>query len=164
MAEINVVTMQTPLGPMTAEAVGGSLCRLGFTDSIAPRTEGKLSPILRYTVEWVHAYFAGSAPEWTRPLAPSGTPFQRKVWDALRRVPYARTTSYLSLSKELGDELAIRAVAAANGKNPIAIIVPCHRVIGSDGSLTGYAGGLHRKKALLELELGVSSPDLWGNR
>ena len=164
MAEINVVTMQTPLGPMTAEAVGGSLCRLGFTDGISPRTEGALSPLLTYTVEWVRSYFAGSAPEWTRPLAPSGTPFQRKVWDALRRVPYGRTTSYLSLSRELGDELAIRAVAAANGKNPIAIIIPCHRVIGSDGSLTGYAGGLHRKKALLELELGVSSPDLWGNR
>jgi len=155
--------MQTPLGPMTAEAVGGSLCRLGFTDSISPQTEGALSPVLVHTVEWVRAYFAGTDPEWTRPLAPSGTPFQRKVWDALRRVPYGRTTSYLALSKELGDELAIRAVAAANGKNPIAIIIPCHRIIGSDGSLTGYAGGLHRKKALLDLEHGVSSPDLWGN-
>lgn len=147
---------------MTAEAVGGSLCRLGFTDGVRQDQQGPLSPILQATSDWVAAYFAGKNPVWARPLAPSGTAFQRKVWEALRRIPYGRTTTYQALARDLGDVLAIRAVAAANGRNPIALIVPCHRVIGSDGSLTGYAAGLHRKKALLDLEQGVVAPDLWG--
>ncbi|NJW55210.1 methylated-DNA--[protein]-cysteine S-methyltransferase, partial [Salinimicrobium oceani] len=85
-------------------------------------------------------------------LNPQGTEFQKKVWQALLNIPYGRTASYMELSKEIGDPLAIRAVAAANGKNPLWILIPCHRVIGSDGSLTGYAGGLWRKKWLLEHE------------
>ncbi|MDB4292924.1 methylated-DNA--[protein]-cysteine S-methyltransferase, partial [Maribacter sp.] len=85
-------------------------------------------------------------------LNPMGTDFQKKVWDALLEIPFGKTHSYMQLSKTLGDPKAIRAVAAANGKNPLWIIVPCHRVIGSDGSLTGYASGLHRKKWLLEHE------------
>ena len=85
-------------------------------------------------------------------LNPQGTELQKKVWQALVKIPFGKTTSYLELSKTLGDVKAIRAVAAANGKNPLWIVIPCHRVIGSDGSLTGYAGGLHRKKWLLEHE------------
>ena len=100
----------------------------------------------------VNEYFDGKREVFTLDLNPEGTDFQKKVWDALLTIPFGKTTSYLELSKTLGDVKAIRAVAAANGKNPLWIIVPCHRVIGSDGSLTGYAGGLHRKQWLLEHE------------
>jgi len=98
------------------------------------------------------AYFKGELKDFELQINPQGTDFQKKVWKKLLEIPYGTTTSYLRLSKDLGDEKAIRAVATANGKNPLWIIVPCHRVIGSDGSLTGYAGGLHRKKWLLDLE------------
>ena len=85
-------------------------------------------------------------------LNPNGTPFQKKVWNKLLDIPYGKTCSYLDMAKALGDPKVIRAAASANGKNPISIVIPCHRVIGSDGSLTGYASGLHRKKWLLDLE------------
>lgn len=98
------------------------------------------------------AYFKGELKDFELQINPQGTDFQKKVWKKLLEIPYGTTTSYLKLSKDLGDENAIRAVASANGKNPLWIIVPCHRVIGSDGSLTGYAGGLHRKQWLLDLE------------
>ena len=94
-------------------------------------------------------------------LNPQGTDFQKRVWQALLNVPYGKTNSYLELSKTLGDVKAIRAVAAANGKNPLWIVIPCHRIIGSDGSLTGYAGGLHRKKWLLEHESPVKQQSLF---
>ncbi|NNE75686.1 MAG: methylated-DNA--[protein]-cysteine S-methyltransferase, partial [Pricia sp.] len=97
-------------------------------------------------------YFKGERQHFDLRLKPTGTDFQQRVWKFLLDIPYGKTLSYLELSKKLGDTKAIRAVAAANGKNPIWIVVPCHRVIGSDGSLTGYAGGLHRKKWLLEHE------------
>jgi methylated-DNA-[protein]-cysteine S-methyltransferase len=97
-------------------------------------------------------YFEGSRKEFQLDLNPEGTAFQKRVWQALQDIPFGKTASYLELSKTLGDIKAIRAVAAANGKNPLWIVIPCHRVIGSDGALTGYAGGLHRKKWLLEHE------------
>ncbi|MGR7812855.1 methylated-DNA--[protein]-cysteine S-methyltransferase [Lacinutrix undariae] len=97
-------------------------------------------------------YFAGNRQQFNLKLNAKGTDFQQRVWKQLAEIPYGKTTSYLELSKQLGDVKAIRAVANANGKNPLWIITPCHRVIGSDGSLTGYAGGLHRKKWLLEHE------------
>ena len=100
----------------------------------------------------LEAYFKGTLKNFDLKLNPQGTDFQKKVWKKLLEIPYGTTTSYLQLSRQLGDEKAIRAVASANGKNPLWIIIPCHRVIGSDGSLTGYAGGLPRKKWLLELE------------
>lgn len=100
----------------------------------------------------LNEYFNGERKQFSLKLNLKGTVFQERVWDALLTIPYGKTTSYLQLSKQLGDVKAIRAVANANGKNPLWIIVPCHRVIGSDGSLTGYAGGLHRKKWLLEHE------------
>lgn len=100
----------------------------------------------------LNEYFEGTRKQFNLKLNPQGTDFQKKVWDELEQIPYGKTRSYLELSKQLGDVKAIRAVANANGKNPLWIIVPCHRVIGSDGSLTGYAGGLHRKKWLLDLE------------
>ncbi|WOD45218.1 methylated-DNA--[protein]-cysteine S-methyltransferase [Hwangdonia lutea] len=142
---------------------------LGFTkimgddDGIASVTvlnskasEEKITDIIPVELEdcviQLHEYFEGSRKQFNLNLNPKGTDFQQKVWKALEQIPYGKTLSYLDLSKQLGDVKAIRAVANANGKNPLWIIVPCHRVIGSDGSLTGYAGGLHRKKWLLEHE------------
>ena len=139
---------------------------LGFTkiigdeDGIASVTvlnsEEKITDIIPIELEdcviQLHEYFEGSRKQFDLKLNPSGTDFQKKIWKLLEVIPYGKTTSYLDLSKQHGDVKAIRAVANANGKNPLWIIVPCHRVIGSDGSLTGYAGGLHRKKWLLEHE------------
>jgi methylated-DNA-[protein]-cysteine S-methyltransferase len=99
-------------------------------------------------------YFDGERDEFDVPLGMTGTPFQRRVWQALQRIPYGETTTYGELARRLGRPSASRAVGLANGRNPIAVIVPCHRVIGSDGSLTGYGGGVERKRLLLELEAG----------
>lgn len=112
----------------------------------------EVPPILKDAAIQLKEYFEGKRQEFSLKLNPVGTVFQKKVWNALLKVPFGKTLSYLELSKELGDIKAIRAVAAANGKNPIWIVIPCHRIIGSDGSLTGYAGGLHRKKWLLDHE------------
>lgn len=101
--------------------------------------------------------------KWTFdvPLKPQGTDFQISVWNELQKIPFGKTVSYIEIAKRLGDEKVIRAAASANGKNPISIIIPCHRVVGKDGSLTGYAGGLHRKKYLLELEKGIRTVELF---
>ena len=112
----------------------------------------KIPESLKKAAAQLEEYFQGSRTRFSFKLNPSGTDFQKKVWQALLEIPYGKTLSYLELTKKLGDVKAIRAVAAANGKNPIWIAIPCHRVIGSDGSLTGYAGGLHRKKWLLNHE------------
>ena len=117
--------------------------------------------ILEPPVVQLQKYFNGSLKTFHLKLNPQGTYFQKKVWKALLEIPYGTTTSYLSLSKKLGAPKAVRAVAAANGKNPLWIVIPCHRVIGSDGSLTGYAGGLWRKKWLLELETPTSQQKLF---
>ena len=106
-------------------------------------------------------YFEGKRKDFALKLNPSGTDFQQRVWKALLQIPYGKTVSYLELSKTLADVKAIRAVAAANGKNPLWIVVPCHRVIGSNGDLVGYAGGLHRKKWLLEHESPVKQQTLF---
>ncbi len=102
--------------------------------------------------EQLEAYAQGRLREFDLPLAPAGTPFQQRVWDALRRVAHGETISYAELARRIGAPTAARAVGAAVGRNPVSVIVPCHRIVGSDGSLTGYAGGLDRKRALLELE------------
>jgi len=108
--------------------------------------------VLEDAVYQLKEYFEGKRQKFSLILNPEGTAFQKTVWDALQQIPYGKTCSYLELAKQLGDVKAIRAVANANGKNPLWIVVPCHRVIGSNGSLTGYAGGLHRKKWLLDHE------------
>ena len=108
--------------------------------------------VLQESVSQLNDYFDGKRNDFTFKLNPKGTDFQQKVWKALLEIPYGKTRTYLEQSKILGDVKAIRAVASANGKNPLWIVVPCHRVIGTDGSLTGYAGGLWRKKWLLEHE------------
>lgn len=123
---------------------------------ISVLSEGELSTTiptqLQEAVLQLQEYFEGKRQDFTFELNPKGTDFQQKVWQELRNIPFGRTISYLDLSKKLGDVKAIRAAASANGKNPLWIVVPCHRVIGTDGSLTGYAGGLWRKKWLLEHE------------
>ncbi|MBD3863215.1 methylated-DNA--[protein]-cysteine S-methyltransferase [Olleya marilimosa] len=112
----------------------------------------KIPKTLKDCVLQLIQYFEGSREQFSLKLNPKGTDFQNRVWLSLQTIPFGKTTSYLQLSKQLGDPKAIRAVANANGKNPLWIIIPCHRVIGTDGSLTGYAGGLHRKQWLLDHE------------
>lgn len=123
---------------------------------ISVLTEGTISTTvpnhLQEAVLQLQEYFEGKRTDFTFKLNPKGTDFQQKVWQELRNIPFGKTISYMDLSKKLGDVKAIRAAASANGKNPLWIVVPCHRVIGTDGSLTGYAGGLWRKKWLLEHE------------
>lgn len=128
----------------------------GITSVTVLNSEEKITDIVPTELEdcviQLNEYFSGIRKKFNLNLNPKGTDFQKKVWQQLEQIPYGKTLSYLELSKQLGDVKAIRAVANANGKNPLWIIIPCHRVIGSDGSLTGYAGGLHRKKWLLEHE------------
>ncbi len=143
--------IETPLG--CAKIVGDTN---GISAVTILNSEEKVTDIIPEILEdcaiQLHEYFKGTRQQFNLKLDAHGTDFQKKVWKVLRQIPYGKTTTYLELSKHVGDVKAIRAVANANGKNPLWIIVPCHRVIGSDGSLTGYAGGLHRKKWLLELE------------
>ena len=147
---MQTVFINTPLG--TAKIKGDEL----GVSVISILQEGEISKVipveLKDAVKQLQEYFEGKRTTFNFPINPKGTDFQQKVWKALLEIPYGKTTSYMDLSKKLGDVKAIRAVASANGKNPLWIVVPCHRVIGSDGSLTGYAGGLWRKKWLLEHE------------
>ena len=115
-------------------------------------------PILLETERQLTEYFSGARTEFDLPLQPDGSEFQKKVWQALREIPFGQTRSYLELAKALGSSKAARAVGAANGKNPLSIIVPCHRVVGADGSLTGFAGGIATKAALLALETRATLP------
>jgi methylated-DNA-[protein]-cysteine S-methyltransferase len=113
-------------------------------------------PLLQNAVQQLDEYFKGTRTEFDLPLSPEGSTFQQKVWQHLQQLAFASTVTYLQLAKRLGNTKSIRAAASANGKNPIAIIIPCHRVIGADGKLTGYAGGLARKQWLLNHEAQVS--------
>ena len=121
----------------------------------------KIPKQLEKAVTQLNEYFEGQRQNFDFTINPKGTDFQQKVWQELRNIPFGKTVSYLDLSKKLGDVKAIRAVASANGKNPLWIVVPCHRVIGTDGSLTGYAGGLWRKKWLLEHENPIKQESLF---
>jgi len=143
--------LETPIG--TAEIVGDKdgIVSISVRDE-KTETCSEIPESLQDCVQQLKEYFKGSRSEFSLNLNPKGTAFQKKVWEELSRIPFGVTTTYLKQTLQLGNEKAIRAVASANGKNPIWIIIPCHRVIGSDGSLTGYAGGLWRKKWLLEHE------------
>ncbi len=121
----------------------------------------KIPECLQNCVKQLNEYFNGTRKEFDLKLNPQGTAFQKKVWNELLEIPFGKSRTYLEQSKSFGDPKAIRAVASANGKNPIWIVVPCHRVIGTDGSLTGYAGGIWRKKWLLEHESGVKQQSLF---
>jgi methylated-DNA-[protein]-cysteine S-methyltransferase len=142
--------VQTPIG--IAELVGDKNGLASITVLESKKPKGTIPTVLKDAVEQLKEYFEGNRTVFELQLNPSGTDFQKKVWEALLQIPFGKTISYLELSKQLGDVKAIRAVASANGKNPLWIVVPCHRVIGTNGDLTGYAGGLHRKKWLLEHE------------
>lgn len=152
--------ISTPLGITKLEGDENGLQSITVLDNEEEITE-IIPELLEDAVYQLKEYFEGKRKDFNLDLNPQGTEFQQRVWQALLELPYGKTTSYLELSKILGDVKAIRAVAAANGKNPLWIVIPCHRVIGSDGSLTGYAGGLHRKKWLLEHESPVKQQSLF---
>ena len=146
----------SPVGPLTLVSNGRALTHLEFEGARhpapdAPRGADKILDKARRELD---AYFAGKLRAFTVPVAPKGTPFQERVWAALLTIPYGKTRSYGEQAAAIGSPNASRAVGLANGRNPIAIIIPCHRVIGANGSLTGYGGGMARKKLLLDLEQG----------
>lgn len=143
--------INTPLGLTEIQGDENGISKIYIRDEDVEITS-KIPSKLKEAVLQLQEYFEGKRTHFTFLLHPSGTEFQKKVWQELLNIPFGKTCSYLELSKKMGDVKAIRAVAAANGKNPLWIVVPCHRVIGADGSLTGYAGGLWRKKWLLEHE------------
>ena len=147
---MNTVFINSPLGITKIEGDENGITIISIL------SEGEISveiPLeLQEAVNQLCGYFEGKRTEFTFKLNPKGTRFQQKVWQELLNIPFGKTMSYLDLAKKLGDPKVIRAAASANGKNPLWIVVPCHRVIGTDGSLTGYAGGLWRKKWLLEHE------------
>jgi methylated-DNA-[protein]-cysteine S-methyltransferase len=142
-------SLETPIGPLRLSAEGDRLSRMEFAASADARSS---EPVLLGAEAQLRAYFAGELRRFDLPLAPRGTAFQLSVWDALLEIPYGATTTYSELAAMIGRPSACRAVGAANGRNPLAVIVPCHRVIGAAGALTGYGGGLERKRMLLALE------------
>lgn len=157
---MNYTIVESPLGKILLVAAGGALAGLYF---VGQRYEPEIGPDWRRGDDappfpaarrWLNAYFSGKEPVSRPPLAPQGTPFQQRVWREIARIPRGQTITYAELAKRAGNPTAVRAAGAATGRNPISLIVPCHRVVGSDGSLTGYAGGLERKRRLLALEAG----------
>jgi AraC family transcriptional regulator of adaptative response/methylated-DNA-[protein]-cysteine methyltransferase len=163
----------SPVGPLILGATRDAVCRLEFADE--DRLEARLaalreryaatldkddSVLLQRLRAQLAEYFAGARKRFDAPLAYAGSGFQRQVWAALCDIPYGETWSYLDVARRLGDPLATRAVGAANGMNPIAIVIPCHRVVNADGKLGGYGGGLWRKRILLDLELGQGTLSL----
>ena len=162
---IAVSRILTPLGPMLAGATQEGICLLEFTDRrmletqlsrLQKRLNSKMlpgdSPWFAQLDQQLQSYFAGERTDFDLPLIAPGTEFQQKVWSALREIPYGTTRSYAEQAQNIGQPTAVRAVARANGDNRIAILIPCHRVIGADGTLTGYGGGLWRKQRLLAIE------------
>ncbi|MHA6727507.1 bifunctional transcriptional activator/DNA repair enzyme AdaA [Chryseobacterium sp. A301] len=165
---IDLKRIETPIGTMYAAATEEGICMLEFTDRRMLETEFKdLAKSLNATIiqgdnphfdtleKELSEYFEGIRKEFTVPLSPVGTEFQKSVWEILRKIPYGETWNYRRQSEVLGDVKKVRAVANANGMNKISILIPCHRVIGSDGTLTGYGGGIWRKQKLLELEKSI---------
>jgi len=149
-------TYTSPLGIMTLQADGDGLLGAWFeTQTTLPNDLGAYKendPILTKAIKQLEEYFAGRRTTFELPISASGTDFQRRVWQALTTIPYGETCSYQDLANAIGNPKAVRAVGLANGKNPVSVIVPCHRVIGKNGKLTGYAGGVERKAKLLKLE------------
>ena len=149
-------TFQSPLGTMTLQANQNGLLGAWFeTQTTQPKELGQYSEtdvILNDAIVQLNEYFSGERKVFELPLAAKGTPFQQQVWQALTKIPFGETWSYQQIADEIGNPKAVRAVGLANGKNPISVVVPCHRVIGKNGKLTGYAGGVERKAKLLELE------------
>ncbi|MEV5608775.1 methylated-DNA--[protein]-cysteine S-methyltransferase [Streptomyces sp. NPDC052225] len=152
--------IDSPYGALTLVATDGTLCGLYMTDQRhrpAEETFGERDDRpFGAVVDQLHAYFQGELTTFDLPLHLNGTPFQRSVWQQLQQIPYGETRTYGELADALGKPAASRAIGLANGKNPVGVIVPCHRVIGANGSLTGYGGGLDRKRRLLDFERGTA--------
>jgi methylated-DNA-[protein]-cysteine S-methyltransferase len=156
---LHTLTAPSPLGPLRLFATADALVALYLPTTEGPglghvlaRAVPGTSPILERTASQLAGYFAGTLLDFTLPLAPEGTAFQQQVWQALAQIPFGQTQSYGALAASIGKPSASRAVGAANGQNPIAIVIPCHRVIGANGSLTGYGGGLPAKRWLIAHE------------
>jgi methylated-DNA-[protein]-cysteine S-methyltransferase len=146
----------SPVGSLRLQADDGGLTGIWFVGNGEPeRGDLDSDPVLRAAAEQLAEYFAGRRTGFELPLAATGTPFQRAVWDALQEIPYGRTWSYADVALHIGNPRAVRAVGAANGRNPLPIVVPCHRVVGANGTLAGYGGGLENKRILLDLESGA---------
>ena len=148
----SLLTVQTPIGRLGLVAEEDHLTDLYFEHEIPSGLELNETELLREAGQQLTEYFAGQRRVFALPLAPAGTEFQRKVWQALCRIPYGETVSYQAVARAIGNEKAVRAVGQANHKNPIPIIIPCHRVIGANGDLVGYGGGLKIKETLLAME------------
>ena len=142
----------SPIGPMTLVQEGEVLARLDFD---VPSQPEEATPLLLEACRQLREYFAGERKAFALPLAPAGTEFQKKVWAALRDIPWGETRSYGDIARAIGKPTACPAVGMANGRNPLPVFIPCHRVIGTNGSITGYSGGLEKKRFLLRLE-GIS--------
>ena len=156
LATVYFTTMDSPIGELLLTGDGAHLTGLFMTPHRhgPDRSQEWVRDDVTFTdaIRQLQAYFAGTRHEFEIPMAPHGTDFQRRVWAALRDIPYARTMSYGDIARDIGNPKGVRAVGLANGRNPISIIVPCHRVIGANGSLTGYGGGIERKQWLLAHE------------
>ena len=156
----------TPIGTLRLVGDASGIIRVDLPNTAAldpdptwQQEPRELPQALRHAKRQLREYFDGDRRDFDLPLAPDGTSFQCRVWQELRRIPYAATISYGELARRIGKPTAARAVGAANGRNPLAIVVPCHRVIGADGTLTGYGGGLPVKEKLLALECRVAGTD-----
>jgi methylated-DNA-[protein]-cysteine S-methyltransferase len=164
MEPLQFRSMDSPVGQLSLAGMDGRLMHLRMVDQTYEPSHDGWEPdddAFPEAVEQLAAYFAGDRTEFDLELDLVGTQFQRRVWAALQTIPYGETRSYGEIARQIGSPRACRAVGLANGHNPIGIIVPCHRVIGSNGSLTGYGGGLGRKRALLELEKSRAAPALF---
>ena len=144
--------INTPLGDMLAVEENGALVGLDFMPEGGQVSAQEETPLLAETRRQLMAYFAGELREFSLPVKPRGSSFQQQVWQRLLAIPYGQTRSYGQIAREIGKPGAARAVGQANNRNPISVIIPCHRVVGADGRMTGYGGGISRKEALLSLE------------
>ena len=148
--------LDTPFGPLRLAGTAQGLTIVGFTEGELPARQEpdrqEDSGLLAEATRQLQEYFDGRRRRFTLPVAPGGTPFQQRVWQELQEIPWGTTTTYGEIARRIGQPTAVRAVGSANGRNPVAIVIPCHRVIGSDGNLTGYAGGIATKRRLLQLE------------
>ena len=152
MANLSFCVINTPIGPVRLEADGEGLTGLVFLDNGDPTAPD--GPVLEEAARQLAEYFRGARKVFDLPLRPIGTEFQLRVWRALREIPFGETRTYGDIARRLGRPGAARAVGMANHRNPLPVFIPCHRVVGANGALTGYAGGLMRKRALLQLERG----------
>jgi len=161
MTTLQYRIIDSPIGPLTLAGTGSTLMHLRMVGQTHEPDRSGWEPAdpdaFADVVTQLSSYFAGALTEFDVDMQSDGTGFQRRVWAALQTIPYGETRSYGQIAEQIGSPAASRAVGLANGRNPISIIVPCHRVIGSSGRLTGYGGGIERKRTLLELELNANS-------